>query len=51
MGYFQPIQKIKRYYLNYSWEIYKEDKEKEIKSLKDEGIETQIIPWFNDNEN
>ena len=31
--------------------IYGNASKKEIKSLKDEGIETQIIPWFNDNEN
>ena len=31
--------------------IYGNASEKEIKSLKDEGIETQIIPWFNDKEN
>ena len=31
--------------------IYGNASKKEIKSLKDEGIETQIIPWFNDKEN
>ena len=31
--------------------IYGNASKKEIKSLKDEGIETQIIPWFTDKEN
>ena len=31
--------------------IYGNASKKEIKSLKDEGIETQIIPWFHDKEN
>ena len=31
--------------------IYGNASSKEISELKDEGIETEVIPWFNDNEN
>ena len=31
--------------------IYGNSSLEEISELKDEGIETEIIPWFNDNEN
>ena len=31
--------------------IYGNATSKEISELKDEGIETEVIPWFNDNEN
>ena len=31
--------------------IYGNATSKEISELKDEGIETDIIPWFNDNKN
>ena len=31
--------------------IYGNASQKEIKELKEEGIETEIIPWINDNEN
>ena len=31
--------------------IYGNSSLEEISELKDEGIETDIIPWFNDNEN
>ena len=31
--------------------IYGNATSEEISELKDEGIETEVIPWFNDNEN
>ena len=31
--------------------IYGDASQREIKELKEEGIETEIIPWINDNEN
>ena len=31
--------------------IYGNATSNEISELKDEGIETDVIPWFNDNEN
>ena len=31
--------------------IYGNASSEEISDLKDEGIETEVIPWFNDNEN
>ena len=31
--------------------IYGNATSEEISELKDEGIETELIPWFNDNEN
>tara|TARA_B100000963_G_scaffold334631_1_gene327993 strand:- start:185 stop:469 length:285 start_codon:yes stop_codon:yes gene_type:complete len=31
--------------------IYGSASKKDIKELKEEGIETQLIPWFNENEN
>ena len=31
--------------------IYGNASSEEISELKDEGIETEVIPWFNDNEN
>ena len=34
-----------------SKKIYGNASLKEMLELKDEGIETEIIPWFNDNEN
>lgn len=31
--------------------IYGKASSEEVKELKNEGIETEIIPWFNDKEN
>ena len=31
--------------------IYGNASLREIKELKEEGIETELIPWINDNEN
>ena len=31
--------------------IYGKASKKEVKELKNEGIETEIIPWINDKEN
>tara|TARA_Y100001960_G_scaffold71536_1_gene75881 strand:- start:249 stop:677 length:429 start_codon:yes stop_codon:yes gene_type:complete len=31
--------------------IYGKASSEEISELRDEGIETEVIPWFNDNEN
>jgi len=36
---------------NYKKGIYGNATTKEIKELKDEGIETETIPWINDSEN